>query len=106
MEGVTYRDMGPEEQELDWRVTRRVLSDLVLMRTLRACESGGEKHAVVAIVDHGDLRETYVSPASAVKNGYPFNAVERAFDAYTIGRGVCLLIVRDNKAVISINAVR
>jgi hypothetical protein len=106
MEGVTYREMGPGEQELDWSVTRRVLSDPVLMRTLQACESGGEKHAVVAIVENGELRETYVSPASAVKTGFPFNAVEQAFDAYTIGRGVCLLIVRDNKAVISINAVR
>jgi len=31
---------------------------------------------------------------------------EQAFDAYSVGRGVCLLIVRDNKAVISINALR
>ena len=41
-----------------------------------------------------------------MRKNFPFNAVEQAFDAYTAGRGVCLLIVRDNKVVISINALR
>ncbi len=106
MEGVTYEDMGPEEQALDWSVTRRVMADAVLMKTLEASQGTGEKHAVIAIVEKGELKETYVSPASAVRRNYPFNAVDQAFDAYTIGRSVCLLIVRDNKAVISINTLR
>jgi hypothetical protein len=104
--GVVYEEMGPGEAALDWSVTRRVLSDAVLMATLDASQAEGEKHAVVALVTAGVLQEAYVSPARAVKAAYPFNAVEQAFDAYTIGRGVVLLIVRDSRAVISINTVR
>jgi len=87
-------------------VTRGVLSDSVLMHTLQASQAGGEKHAVVVLVEKGTVQEAFVSPQSAVQKNYPFNAVQQAFDAYTPGRGVCLLIVRDGKAVISINSVR
>jgi hypothetical protein len=106
MEGVTYADMEPEESALDWSVTKRVMADAVLMGTLEASKSAGEKHAVIALVEEGVLKETYVSPESAVKKRFPFNAVMQAFDAYDIGDGVCLLIVRDNRAVISINGMR
>ncbi len=103
---VTYQEMSPEESALDWNVTTRVMSDRVLMKTLGDSQSQGEKHAVIALVEKGELKETYVSPEAAVKKSFPFNAVEQAFDAYDIGDGVCLLIVRDNKAVISINGLR
>jgi len=106
MEGVTYEDMGPEERALDWRVTKGVMSDPVLMKTLEESQSGGEKHAVVALVRAGELIETYVSTEAAVKKNFPFNAVAQALNAYDVGDGVCLLIVRDNKAVISINGLR
>ncbi len=106
MEGVVYEEMAPEESGLDWSVTSRVLSDRVLMRTLEESQSGGEKHAVIALVEHGELRESYVSPESSVTRNFPFNAVRQAFDAYDIADGVCLLIVRDGKAVISLNALR
>ncbi len=104
--GVVYEEMRPDESALDWSVTRRVLSDAVLMATLEASQGEGQKHAVVALVTRGVLQEAYVSPEPAVKAAYPFNAVEQAFDAYAIGRGVVLLIVRDGRAVISINSVR
>jgi IS4 transposase len=103
---VRYVDIGPEERALDWRITTRILSDKVLMKTLEESQSGGEKHAVVAVVQGGELQEAYVSPEAAVKKAYPFNAVDQAFAAYKVGRGVCLLLVRDRKAVISINGVR
>jgi len=104
--GVTYQDMGPHENALDWRITTRVMSDKVLMKTLEDCQSGGTKHAVIACVEKGELVEAYVSPEDAVKQSYPFPPIEQAFAAYQAGRGVCLLIVRDGKAVISINSVR
>jgi len=106
VEGITYADMEPGESALDWSVTKRVMADPVLMGTLQASQSAGEKHAVIAIVKEGVLVETYVSPEAAVKKSFPFNAVTQAFDAYRAGAGVCLLIVRDNKAVISINGMR
>jgi hypothetical protein len=106
VEGVVYEEMSPEESGLDWSVTSRVLSDAVLMRTLEVSQSGGEKHAVIARVEQGELQETWVSPESAVIRSYPFNAVRQAFDAYDISDGVCLLIVRDNRAVISLNSLR
>jgi hypothetical protein len=106
VETVVYQEMSPEESGLDWSVTSRVLSDSVLMSTLQASQSGGEKHAVIARVEHGELRETYVSPETAVRKNFPFNAVRQAFDAYDIADGVCLLIIRDNKAVISLNGLR
>ena len=106
MDGIRYQEMGPEEESLDWSVTRRVMGDAQLMKTLEASQNSGEKHAVIALVEAGELKETYVSPEAAVRKNFPFNAVEQAFDAYTAGRGVCLLIVRDNKVVISINALR
>jgi hypothetical protein len=105
MDTIVYEEMSPEESNLDWSVTRRVLSDAVLMGTLEAAQAGGEKHAVVALVVNGELTETYVSPEPAVKKQYPFDAVRQAFDVYDRG-GVCLLIVRDGKAVISINGMR
>ncbi len=105
-EGITYQDMGPEERAMDWRITTRVMSDRTLMKTLEDSQAGGVKHAVVARVEKGELIEAYVSPEEAVKKSFPFGPVEQAFAAYQAGRGVCLLIVRDNKAVISINSVR
>ncbi len=103
---VTYEDMGPHERAMDWRITTRIMSDKVLMKTLEDSQSGGTKHAVVALVQRGELLDAYVSPEEAVKKSYPFRPVEQAFEAYEAGRGVCLLIVRDGKAVISINSVR
>jgi hypothetical protein len=97
--------MAPDEHVLDWRVTRAVMADGVLMETLQAAQSGGEKHAVVALVEGGQLKETYVSPEAAVKKGFPFAPVMEAFDFYEINKGVCLLIVRDGKAVISVNGI-
>jgi hypothetical protein len=105
MEPVVYQDMSGDESELDWRITRRVMADAVLMRTLQESQSSGEKHAVIARVENGELTEAYVSPESAVKKGFPFAPVLQAFEAYTADKGVCLLIVRDNKAVISINGI-
>jgi len=102
---LVYREMGPEEQELDWRITRAVMGDRVLMQTLEVAQASGEKHAVVALVEGGSLTEAYVSPAGAVKAAYPFHAVEQAFDFYDPGAGVCLVIVRDGKVVISINGL-
>ena len=102
---LEYREMGPEEQELDWRVTRSVMSDRVLMKTLQDSQSSGEKHAVVALVEKGVLVDAYVSPEAAVKKSYPFNAVGHAFEFYDPESGVCLLIVRDGKVVISVNGI-
>jgi hypothetical protein len=103
---ISYHDIEPGERAMDWRVTARIMSDRVLMKTLEDCQSAGEKHAVVARVQDGKIVEAYVSPESAVKKSFPFTPVEQAFEAYQAGRGVCLLLVRDNKAVISINGVR
>jgi hypothetical protein len=100
-----YREMGPEEQELDWRVTKSVLSDATLMGTLQNAQSAGQKHAVVALVEGGQLKEAYVSPETAVRTTYPFNAVDQAFEFYDPSNGVCLVIVRDCKVVISINGL-
>ncbi len=102
---LIYREMGPEEQELDWYVTRSVMSDATLMGTLQNAQSTGQKHAVVARVEKGRLVEAYVSPESAVKTSYPFGAVEQAFELYDPSNGVCLVIVRDGKVVISITGV-
>lgn len=102
---LVYREMGPDEQELDWRITRAIMGDKTLMQTLEGAQASGEKHAVVAIVERGTLTEAYVSPASAVKTAYPFHAVTQAFDFYDPGAGVCLVIVRDGKVVISINGL-
>ncbi len=102
---LVYQEMGPDEQELDWRVTRSVLGDATLMGTLQNAQSTGQKHAVVARVEGGKLAEAYVSPESAVKASFPFNAVQQAFDFYDPANGVCLVIVRDGKVVISINGL-
>ncbi len=103
---ITYQDIEPAERAMDWRITARIMSDRVLMKTLEDSQAAGEKHAVVARVEHGELKEAWVSPESAVKRSFPFPAVAQAFDAYKAGRGVCLLLVRDQKAVISINGLR
>jgi len=97
--------MGPDEQELDWRITRGVLADATLMGTLQNAQSTGQKHAVIALVERGDLREAYISAEGAVKAAYPFNAVRQAFELYDPQNGVCLVIVRDGKVVISINSL-
>jgi len=102
---LVYMEMGPDEQELDWRVTRSVLSDRTLMGTLQNAQSTGQKHAVIARVENEALVEVYVSPESAVKTTYPFNAVEQAFELYDPSNGVCLVIERDGKVVISINGI-
>jgi hypothetical protein len=106
MAGLVYREMGPEENALDWSVTSHVMGDRVLMTTLQASQAQGEKHAVIAIVEDGRLRETYVSPASAVLKAYPFDPVKQAFDYYDPSGGVCLLIVRNDAVSISINGLR
>jgi hypothetical protein len=106
MADVVYAEMAPEETDLDWMVTRRVLSDPTLMDTLEAAQAGGEKHAVIALVTRGEVTEMYVSPETAVKRQYPFSAVQQAFDVYEPNDGVCLLIVRDGKACISLNGMR
>ncbi len=106
MEQIVYQEMAPEESSLDWSVTRRVLADRVLMKTLEAAQAGGEKHAVIALVTRGEVTETFISAEAAVRKQYPFDAVKQAFDVYDTGGGVCLLIVRDGKAVISINGLR
>ena len=105
MHDPIYQEMSREESSLDWRITARVMSDKVLMRTLEESQSSGEKHAVIALVEDGELKEVYVSPEAAVKKSFPFDPVRQAFEAYTADKGVCLVIVRDNKAVISINGV-
>jgi hypothetical protein len=102
---LVYQEMGPEEQDLDWRVTRSVMADAALMGTLQNAQSTGQKHAVVALVEQGQLKEAYISPETAVKAAYPFNAVEQAFEFYDPSNGVCLVIVRDGKVVISINGL-
>jgi hypothetical protein len=106
MENVVYQEMTPEERMLDWRITRQVMADAVLMNTLHVSQALGEKHAVIALVENGELKETYVSPEQAVKKNFPFNPVRQAFDSSQAQHGVCLLIVRDGKAVISLNSVR
>jgi hypothetical protein len=106
MENVIYQEMSPEERVLDWRITRQVMSDSVLMNTLHASQAQGEKHAVIALVTNGQLKEAYVSSEQAVKKGFPFNPITQAFDYYEVSDGVCLLIVRDGKAVISLNSIR
>jgi hypothetical protein len=106
MESIVYQEMSPEESGLDWSVTRRVLADAVLMKTLEAVQAGGGKHAVIARVAGGQLAEAYVSPEEAVERQFPFDPVKRAFAEYDTRDGVCLLIVRDGKAVISINGLR
>ncbi len=104
-ESLVYEDMGPEEQELDWRVTRSIMADATLMGTLQNAQSTGQKHAVVALVERGELKEAYVSPQDAVQNAYPFGAVRNAFSVYLPSSGVCLVIVRDGRVVISINSI-
>lgn len=106
MAALVYREMGPEENALDWSVTSHVMSDRVLMSTLQASQAQGEKHAVIAIVKEGRLRETYVSPESAVVKAYPFDPVRQAFSCYDPRGGVCLLIVRDDAVSVSINGLR
>ncbi len=105
MAGLIYKEIGPDEQEMDWRITKTVLSDRVLMKTLSDCQSKGEKHAIVAMVESGKLAEAYVSPEASVKKNFPFNAVEQAFEYYSIEGGVCLVIVRDGKVVVSVNGI-
>ena len=105
-EKLTYQEMSEEESSLDWHVTTAVMSDKVLMKTLEESQSLGEKHAVIARVENGVMREAYVSPESAVKRNFPFNAVQQAFEYYDARDGVCLVIVRDHKVAISVNGLR
>jgi hypothetical protein len=106
MEDLVYQEMSEEENALDWQVTRKVMADSVLMKTLEESQASGEKHAVVARVEEGTLTEAYVSPETAVRKLFPFGPVEQAFEYYDPRDGVCLVIVRDGKVVISINGVR
>lgn len=105
-EKLIYQEMSQEESSLDWHVTTTVMSDKVLMKTLEESQSLGEKHAVIARVENGVMRETYISPESAVKRHFPFNAVQQAFEYYDARDGVCLVIVRDHKVAISVNGLR
>ncbi len=105
MPEYVYKEMGPAEEDLDWRVTRKVMGDAALMKLLQDSQSGGEKHAIIAIVENGVFKEAYVSPEKAVKAAYPFNAIRQAFDSYTTEGGVCLVIVRDNAVAVSINGL-
>jgi len=105
-EKLIYQEMSQEESILDWRVTTTVMSDKTLMKTLEESQSLGEKHAVIARVVNGEIRETYISPESAVKRAFPFNAVQQAFEYYDARDGVCLVIVRDQKVAISVNGLR
>src|SRR5208283_1692167 len=105
-EKLIYQEMSQEESTLDWHVTTTVMADRTLMKTLEESQSQGEKHAVIARVENGVMREAYVSPESAVKRNFPFNAVEQAFHYYDARDGVCLVIVRDHKVAISVNGLR
>ena len=60
MKDLIYQEMSREESSLDWRITAGVMSDKVLMRTLEESQSSGEKHAVIARVENGELKEAYV----------------------------------------------
>jgi hypothetical protein len=106
VENIVYQEMSPGESDLDWSVTRRVLSDGVLMKTLEAVQKAGEKHAVIALVTGGEMTEAYVSPQAAVEKRFDFDPVKRAFAEYDTRDGVCLLIIRDGKAAISLNGLR
>jgi hypothetical protein len=106
IEKLIYQEMSQEESTLDWKVTTTVMSDKILMKTLEESQSQGEKHAVIARVENGEMREAYISPESAVKRSFPFNAVEEAFQYYDAKDGVCLVIVRDHKVAISVNGLR
>jgi hypothetical protein len=105
MPEYAYKEMGPEEEELDWRITRKVMGDPALMKLLQDSQSGGEKHAIIAVVENGVFKEAYVSPEKSVKETFPFNPIVQAFDSYTTEGGVCLVIVRDNAVAVSINGL-
>ena len=102
MEQLIYEEMTEEEKSLDWFITTTVLSDTLLLKSLEERQSGREKHAIIAVVENGALKDAYVSPESAVVKNFPFDQVRHAFDYYEIGDEICLVIVRDNKVVISI----
>jgi hypothetical protein len=106
MDDFVYKEMAPDEEALDWQITRQVMADEVLMKTLEGSQAQGEKHAVIAMVEQGKLVETSISPEAAVKKRFPFDPVSLAFQYYDVKDGVCLVIVRDGNVVISINAVR
>ena len=38
---MVYQEMSPDERMLDWRITRQVMSDKVLMNTLHASQARG-----------------------------------------------------------------
>ena len=105
MADYVYEEMRPDEEDLDWSVTRQVMKDQQLLSTLLDAEQGGEKHAIVALVSQGEVKETYVSPESAVKERFAFHALEDAFEFYVPGHSVCLVIVRDNRVVVSVNGL-
>jgi hypothetical protein len=102
MEQLIYQEMTEEEKSLDWFIATTVLSDSVLLKTLQERQAGNEKHAIIAVVENGALKDAYVSPESAVIKDFPFDQVRHAFEYYEIGDEICLVIVRDNKVVISI----
>ena len=103
MEQLIYQEMTEEEEKsLDWFITTTVLSDTPLLKSLEERQSGGEKHAIIAVVENGALKDAYVSPESAVVKNFPFDQVRHGLDYYEIGDEICLVIVRGNKVVISI----
>jgi len=105
-EKLIYQEMSQEESALDWHVTTTVMADKTLMKTLEESQSQGEKHAVIVRVENGVMTEASISPESAVKKSFPFDAVEQAFQYYNARDGVCLVIVRDHKVAISVNGLR
>jgi hypothetical protein len=105
-ETLVYGEMAEDERDLDWQVTRRVMADRVLMRTLQDSQSAGEKHAVIALVRDGMLQEAYVSPRAAVEKQFPFDPIREAFEYYDLRIGVCLVIVRAGKVAVSVNGIR
>ena len=102
MDQLIYQEMTEAEKSLDWFISTTVLSDALLLKSLEERQSTGEKHAIIAVVENGALKDAYVSPESAVISNFPFDQVRHAFDYYEIGDEICLVVVRDNKVVISI----
>jgi hypothetical protein len=105
-EPLVYREISEDERELDWQITRRIMADRVLMQTLQASQSAGEKHAIIALLEGGMLQEAYVSPRTAVEKQFPFDPIREAFEYYNVQDGICLVIVRDGKVAVSINGIR
>ena len=62
MENLIYQEMTEEEKSLDWFIATTVLSDALLLKSLEERQSGNKKHAIIAVVENGALKDAYVSP--------------------------------------------